>query len=433
MINISRIAYASLLSWKKDKDRKPLVLKGARQVGKTWLMEEFGKREYENYVLFSFDEDVELASIFERNKNPHRIVELLGLLGGQKIEPAKTLIIFDEIQECSAVLNSLKYFNEKANEYHVIAAGSLLGTLLAEPKSYPVGKVNLLNIYPLTFGEFLKALEPPLYQYYHEVKKGQVIEEIFHNRLIEMVNYYLIIGGLPECVSSWIQHKSPERINQIQKDLINLYEGDITKHNSKVNSGRILLVFRSIVSQLSKGNQKFIYSNISKGARGREYEEAIEWLVSAGIVNRIYNVSKPEHPLKAFEQLDYFKLYFFDTGLLKQMAGLDNQAILLEGNFQFKGVLAENFVLQQLLESSMSIPYFYAEKNAEIDFLIQLGRDVIPVEVKAGESKMATSFKNYIKKKQPACAIRISKRNYVRDGEITNLPLYLVNRLAELV
>ena len=248
-----------------------------------------------------------------------------------------------------------------------------------------------------------------------------------------MYNHYLIIGGLPECVSSWIQHKSPERISQIQKDLINLYDGDITKHNSKVNSGRILLVFRSIVSQLSKGNQKFIYSNIGKGARGREYEEAIEWLVSAGIVNRIHNVLKPEHPLKAFEQLDYFKLYFFDTGLLKQMAGLDNQAVLLEGNFQFKGVLAENFVLQQLLESSISTPYFYAVKNSEIDFLIQLGTDIVPIEVKAGEGKTATSFKNYIKNRHPASAIRILKRNYVTDGEITNLPLYLVNRLRELV
>lgn len=348
-------------------------------------MEEFGKREYESHVIFSFDEEVELASIFEKSKNPHRIVELLGLLRGQKIEPARTLIIFDEIQECSAALNSLKCFNEKANEYHIIAAGSLLGTLLAEPKSYPVGKVNLLTLYPLTFAEFLGALDPSLYQYYRQVKKEQEIEEIFHSRLIEVYNYYLIIGGLPECVSSWIQHKNPERINQIQKELIHLYEGDIAKHNNKVNSGRILLVFRSIVSQLSKGNQKFIYSNISKGARGREYEEAIEWLVSAGIVHRIYNVLKPEHPLKAFEQLDYFKLYFFDTGLLKQMAGLDNQAILFEGNFQFKGILAENFVLQQILESSIGTPHFYAKKNAEIDFLIQLETNVIPVEVKAGE------------------------------------------------
>ena len=396
-------------------------------------MEEFGKREYESHVIFSFDEEVELASIFEKSKNPHRIVELLGLLRGQKIEPARTLIIFDEIQECSAALNSLKCFNEKANEYHIIAAGSLLGTLLAEPKSYPVGKVNLLTLYPLTFAEFLGALDPSLYQYYRQVKKEQEIEEIFHSRLIEVYNYYLIIGGLPECVSSWIQHKNPERINQIQKELIHLYEGDIAKHNNKVNSGRILLVFRSIVSQLSKGNQKFIYSNISKGARGREYEEAIEWLVSAGIVHRIYNVLKPEHPLKAFEQLDYFKLYFFDTGLLKQMAGLDNQAILFEGNFQFKGILAENFVLQQILESSIGTPHFYAKKNAEIDFLIQLETNVIPVEVKAGESKMAASFKNYIKSRQPVRAIRISKRNYVKDGEITNLPLYMVNKLTELI
>ena len=433
MINIKRKAFESLVSWKEDVNRKPLVIKGARQVGKTWLMEEFGKREYENYVYFSFDEEEELSSIFQRNKNPHRIVELLGLLKGTKIHPNKTLIILDEIQECSAALNSLKYFNEKANEYHIITAGSLLGTLLARPKSYPVGKVNLLNLYPLTFGEFTEAIDSSLFQYYCKIQKGQAVEEIFHNRLLELYKYYLIIGGLPECISSWIQHKNPEMINQIQKELISLYENDIAKHNNRVNSGRILLIFRSIVSQLSKGNQKFIYSNIAKGARGREYEEAIEWLVSAGIVNRIHNVTKPEHPLKAFEQLDYFKLFFFDTGLLKQMAGLDNQAILLEGDFQFRGVLAENFVLQQLIESSISTPYFYATKNAEIDFLVEIGTDVIPVEVKAGEAKKAASFKNYIKNKQPAKAIRISKRGYVKDGEITNLPFYLTNRIKELI
>lgn len=220
-----------------------MVLKGARQVGKTWLMKEFGQSYYDNFVYFNFDEEDELKSIFETNKNPHRIIELLSMICGDKIEPEKTLIIFDEIQECAEALNTLKYFKEKANEYHVIAAGSLLGTLLAKPKSYPVGMVNLLDIHPLTFDEFLDATDPSLYTYYKSIEKGQQIENIFHNRLTEEYNNYLIIGGMPECVASWIKYKDPAKISQIQRELIEFYENDFSKHNGKVNSGRILLVF----------------------------------------------------------------------------------------------------------------------------------------------------------------------------------------------
>jgi len=428
-----RTALKKLISWKNDPLRKPLILKGARQVGKTWLMHEFGKNHYTDYVYYNFDEEDELKSIFETNKNPHRIVELLGMLGGRKIIPGETLIIFDEIQECPSALNTLKYFHEKANEYHVISAGSLLGTLLAQPKSFPVGQVNLLELYPMAFDEFLAAIDPPLYSFYKQIKKGQSIEEIFHNRLLEAYNYYLIIGGLPECVYSWVRQKDPQRIQQIQNELITIYENDFAKHNGKVNSGRILLVFRSIVSQLAKPNEKFIYGALKEGARAREFEEAIEWLVSAGMLNRVYNVSKPEHPLKAFDQLSNFKLFLFDTGLLKHMAGIDNAAVLLKSDYQFKGPLTENFVLQQLQGQFDVEPRFYASKNGEIDFIIQKGMDIVPVEVKAGEDKSAASFKAYIKHHQPQTAIRFSKRGYVTDGAITNLPLYLVGRAKELI
>ena len=257
-----RSALEKLTAWKNAADRKPLIVKGARQVGKTWLMREFGKNHYTSYVYFNFDEEDELKSIFEANKNPHRIVDLLGLLAGSKIIPVKTLIIFDEIQECPTALNALKYFKEKANEYHVIAAGSLLGTLLAKPKSFPVGQVNLLNLYPMTFDEFLAALDQPLYAYYKQIKKNQPIEEVFHNRLLDVYNYYLIVGGLPECVYSWKNHKDPQEIQKIQNELITIYENDFAKHNGKISSGRILLVFRSIVSQLAKPNEKFIYGCI---------------------------------------------------------------------------------------------------------------------------------------------------------------------------
>lgn len=430
---MKRNALESLIRWKSSEDRKPMVLKGARQVGKTWLMKEFGRSAYDSFVYFNFDEEEELKSIFEANKNPQRIVELLSLIAGEKILPEKTLIIFDEIQECPPALNTLKYFKEKANDYHVIAAGSLLGTLLATPKSYPVGMVNLLDIYPLTFDEFLDATDPILYTYYESIQKEQDIEEIFHNRLLDAYNNYLIIGGMPECVSSWVKYKDPAKIREIQRELIEVYENDFSKHNGKVNSGRILMVFRSIVSQLAKPNEKFIYGAVRQGARGRDFEEAIEWLVSAGMLNRVYNVGKMEHPLTAFDKLDQFKLFLFDTGLLKYMAGIDNSAILLKTDYQFKGPLTENYVLQQLRGQFEVEPRYYADKNSEIDFVLQYGTEIIPVEAKGGEDKSAPSFKRYIAQNQPKHALRFSRRGYRKDGAITNLPLYLARKTKELL
>lgn len=430
---MERFAIEKLIAWKDSADRKPMVLRGARQVGKTWLMQEFGRRCYRNTVYFNFDEEDALKSIFESNKNPARIIELLSMISGEKILPGETLILFDEVQECPEALNSLKYFCEKAGEYHIIAAGSLLGTLLAQPKSYPVGKVNLLEIAPLTFDEFLLANDEGLYRYYCSIQKEQSIEEIFHHRLMELYHYYLIIGGMPECVSSWLNHKDPEKVLQIQRELIEVYENDFSKHNGKVNSGRILMVFRSIVSQLAKENEKFVYGAVREGGRARDFEEAIEWLVSAGMLNRVCNVSKPEHPLPAFDKLDSFKLYLFDTGLLKCMAGIDNGAILLKFNYQFKGPLTENFVLQQLKSQFDVAPRYYSTRYGEIDFLLQSGQEIIPVEVKGGEDKSAPTFKKYIAEKSPDTAIRFSELGYMKNGAITNLPLYLASAARRLL
>ncbi len=430
---MKRNAIQDLIKWKSSEERKPLVLKGARQVGKTWLMKEFGQNYYKSYVYFNFDEEEELKSIFEVNKNPHRIIELLSMIAGEKILPEETLIIFDEVQECPEALNTLKYFKEKANNYHVIAAGSLLGTLLAKPKSYPVGMVNLLNIFPLTFDEFLDATEPALFSYYESIQKEQQIEEIFHSRMLEAYNNYLIIGGMPECVSSWVKYKDPVKISQIQRELIEVYENDFSKHNGKVNSGRILMVFRSIVAQLAKPNEKFMYGAVREGSRARDFEEAIEWLVSAGMLNRVYNVSKVEHPLSAFDKLDQFKLFVFDTGLLKHMAGIDNSAILLKTDYQFKGPLTENYVLQQLRGQFEIEPRYFSDKNGEIDFVLQYGTELIPIESKGGEDKSAPSFKKYITEHHPEHAIRLSKRSYRKDGYITNLPLYLARKMQELL
>ena len=272
-----------------------------------------------------------------------------------------------------------------------------------------------------------------MFSYYHEIEKEQPIEEIFHNRLLEAYNYYLIIGGMPECVASWVKYKDPNKVMQIQKELIEVYENDFSKHNGKVNSGRILMVFRSIVAQLAKPNEKFMYGAVREGGRARDFEEAIEWLVSAGMLNRVYNVSKIQHPLTAFDKLDCFKLFVFDTGLLKCMAGIDNSAILLKNDYQFKGPLTENYVLQQLRGQFDVEPRYYSDKNNEIDFIVQYGTEVIPIEAKGGEDKSAPSFKHYVTEHKPEYAIRYSKRGYRKDGYITNMSLYLARKTKELL
>ncbi len=430
---MKRNAWQQLMEWKASAHRKPLVIRGARQVGKTWLMKEFGRICYDNCVYCNFDEEDALASIFASNKDPQRIVELLSMISGERIVPERTLLIFDEVQECPDALNSLKYFYEQANEYHVMAAGSLLGTLLAQPKSYPVGMVNLLELGPLTFDEFLLATDEPLGRYYAAVEKGKSIEDVFHLRLLDAYHRYLIIGGMPECVASWAEQRDPQLVQRTQCELIEIYENDFSKHGGYVNSARILMVFRSIVSQLAKPNEKFMYGTVQQGARAREFEEAIEWLVSAGIFRRVYNVSKPEHPLRAFDRLDCFKLFVFDTGLLKTMAGIDNSAILLKTDFQFKGALTENYVLQQLQGQFETAPRYYADRNSEIDFLLQRGADIVPVEVKAGTDKSAPAFKAYIREREPVCAVRFSERPYREDDTIINIPLYLAPKARELI
>lgn len=280
---------------------------------------------------------------------------------------------------------------------------------------------------------FLRRRNPALYAYYENIQKDQPIEDIFHNRLLDAYNNYLIIGGMPECVTSWVNYKDPARVSQIQRELIEIYENDFSKHNGKVNSGRILMVFRSIVSQLAKSNEKFIYGAVRQGGRARDFEEAIEWLVSAGMLNRVYNVAKMEHPLSAFDKLDQFKLFLFDTGLLKHMAGIDNSAILLKNDYQFKGPLTENYLLQQLRGQFEVEPRYFSAKNSEIDFVLQKGMEIIPVEVKGGEDKSAPSFKWYVSEHHPEYALRFSKRGYRKDGEITNIPLYLARKTTDLL
>jgi predicted AAA+ superfamily ATPase len=424
-----------LVAWKGSSRRKPLILKGARQVGKTWLMKEFAKNSYEDSVYISFDKDEDIKKVFAETKNPKLIFERLALLLGKAILPERTLIILDEIQECPNALGSLKYFNEEANEYHIIAAGSLLGTYLSEPASYPVGKVSLLNIYPFSFEEYLAAADSGMYQYYSGVKSGKDYVSAFHSKMTEHYKKYLIIGGMPECVSSWVNNADSKEIDVIQNEIVSLYENDFTKHSGKVNSGRILQVFRSLVPQLSKSNnEKFMYAAIAKSARAKDFEDAIEWLVSSGIVYRILNISKPVYPLRAYEMMNYFKLFALDVGLLKNLANLTNKSVLLYESFSFKGPLVENYVLAQLLPLLNYTPNFFAyAQEREIDFILQHHEAIIPIEVKAGTNKSAVSFKNYIEKYKPEAAIRLSSNEYLVNGAITNIPLYFAGKIFELI
>ena len=431
-----------LKEWKNRKNRKPLLLKGVRQCGKTWLLKEAGKELFDSCIYFNLDREPDIAEVFSSTKNPASIIKKLELIARKPIIPGKTLLILDEIQESRAALNSLKYFKEEAPEYHIAAAGSLLGIFLSgiadesaskTELTVPVGAVDLLHLYPLSFPEFLNAVDKDLYEFCSKIEKGQHIERIFHEHLNEIYNLYLIIGGMPECVSSWIENKDFDEISRIQDALIEAYEYDFTKYKSKVNPEKILLVFRRIASQLAKPNEKFMYGALKKGARATEYEGAIEWLCSAGLVNRIYNITKPEYPLKAYEDLASFKLFLCDTGLLKHMAGLDNTPILTKTSFQFKGPLSENYVLQQLQEDFDGKISYYSTKNMEIDFIIQNGASIIPIEVKSEEDSSAPSFKRFIREQNPEEAIRFSKMGYLKNGAITNMPLYLAGRAKELI
>jgi predicted AAA+ superfamily ATPase len=403
-------------------------------VGKTWLMKELASKAYDDSVYISFDKDADAVRIFDETKDPKLILERLSLIRNKTILPGKTLIILDEIQECPNALGCLKYFNEEANEYHVITAGSLLGTFLAKPASYPVGKVNLLNVYPLSFEEYLAAADSGMYQYYNAIQSGRDYVAAFHERMTEHYKKYLIIGGMPECVQSWVTSAAPEEISAIQEEIISFYENDFTKHSGKVNSGRILQVFRSVVPQLAKeNNEKFMYAAIAKSARAKDFEDAIEWLVSSGIAYRILNISKPEYPLKAYEILNYFKLFLLDVGLIKRLAGLTNKSILLVDSFQFKGQLTESYVLQQLMPILDNAPNFYAfAQEREVDFILQHGESIVPLEVKSGGTKKAVSFKRYIEKHNPEIAVRFSTKEYLKNGAITNIPLYFVGKIFEL-
>ena len=432
---MERLILEELIKWKESKDRKPLILKGARQVGKTYILKQFGEKNYEGVAYFNFDHDEDLYNLFSNTKDPKRILEQMSFIYGKAIKPEKTLIIFDEIQECPNALNSLKYFNEEANEYHIACAGSLLGIRLSHT-SFPVGKVEFLNMYPMSFKEFLKAdNNNNLVEYINSINDIQIIPEIFANQLEEKLKAYFIIGGMPEAVYSWTNEKDMEKVNAIQDNILKAYESDFSKHTQNSEANKISLIWNGIPSQLAKENKKFLYQTIKKGARAREYESALNWLNDANLIYKVYNVSKTDFPLKAYHDLSCFKIYMNDVGLLRRMANLDSR-IVIEGNKlfeEFKGAFTENYVLNMLNLIYDTVPNYFTFDRNEIDFVIQNKNEIIPIEVKSGKITNNTSLTKYNEKFKANKSIRFSLNNLKQDGKILNIPLYLIENINKFI
>lgn len=427
-----RMAMNALLQWKEKTNRKPLIIMGARQVGKTWLMKEFGRTHYDKTAYISFYNNKRMEDVFQSDFDIKRIIMNLNIESGVTITPGDTLIILDEIQDSPKVLESLKYFCEEAPQYHVVAAGSLLGVAIHEGVSYPVGKVDLLDLYPLNFREFLYAVDEQSLAEALATKDYTLIDNFSDKYLFWLKNYYYV-GGMPAVVDEFRQNKDYAEVRQIQHDIIRQYEGDFGKHVDARTLPRIRLVWDSVPMQLAKENKKFFFGQIKKGARSSEYEIAIQWLVDCGLVYKVNRVNEPNMPLKAYKSMNAYKLFVLDVGLLGAMSDLEVESIL-EGNdifIEFKGALTEQYVLQQMISDTRYTPYYFGTEKAtfEQDFLIQKGKNIIPIEVKSSDNIRSQSLKAYCDKYKPDKAVRFSTLKYIDQGWMENIPLYAVCNL----
>lgn len=423
-------------AWKTRKSRKPLLLKGARQVGKTFLLRDFGKRAFESVAYFNFDEQPDLKQFFEQTKDVNRLLDNLSLVHGSSIKPETTLIIFDEIQECKPALNSLKYFCENAPQYAIAGAGSLLGITLNNQASFPVGKVEFMEAYPLTFLEFLEGADSQLAGYVRDLEYHQAIPDIFFSRLLEKFKQYYISGGMPEAARRLIESKTVEETQQVLSDILKSYELDFSKHVQTKDFSKIGLIWQSLASQLAKENKKFLYQAVKVGARAREYEDALRWLEQAGLVYKVFNCKKPHVPLSAYDDLSAFKIYLLDVGLLRRKSQLHPSAFKDGNRFftEFKGALTENFVLQSLVPQFEMIPrYWTSDGKAEVDFLIQFKNEIIPVEVKSDENVRSKSLTRYGKEFNPKLKIRYSLKNLDYREGLINIPLFLIDRTKDFL
>ena len=428
---MNRLAIQELITWKNAKIRKPLIIKGARQVGKTWLMKEFGKQEFRNVAYLNFESSNRLKEIFLSDFNIERIIAVIEIEVKQKIDPQNTLLIFDEIQEAERGLTALKYFYEQAPEYHIVAAGSLLGISTQKNNSFPVGKVDFMSMFPMSFMEFLGNIGERQLANQLQNKSWELIA-VFHEKLVEILRLYYFIGGMPEAVSNYIDYKNLDTVRSIQQKILAGYENDFAKHAPNEIVPRIRLVWNALISQLAKENKKFIYGQIKKGGRAKDFETAINWLVDAGLVLKVNRIEKPILPLNAYADFDAFKLFLLDIGLLNAIADLD-QIILLEKNnilIEFKGALTEQFVCQQLKIKKDLYYWTASNATAEVDFVLQSQNEIIPIEVKAEENLKSKSLKVYVEKYTPKTAIRTSMSKYRQEDWLTNVPLYGVSTIV---
>lgn len=428
-----RIAIEKLYRWKESKRRKPLIIEGARQVGKTWLMKEFGNKAYANTVYINFDSNSIMTELFASDLNTERLIMGIELYVGRKIDPNNTLLIFDEVQEVPRALSSLKYFYENAPQYHIVCAGSLLGIALHGGTSFPVGKVDFLHLYPLSFKEFLIATEGKQFARLLEQQDFSMITS-FKQKYIDALKQYYFVGGMPEAVESFAEEKDFNEVRNIQKRILTAYEQDFSKHAPIEIVPKIRMVWNSIPSQLAKENKKFLYGLVREGGRAKDFETAIMWLCDCGLVHKIGRINAAGIPLKAYEDLKAFKLFLVDVGLLGCMTGL-RQRTLLEGNdlfVEFKGALTEQYVCQQLKTiDDLGIYYYTNDRGScEVDFVIDNGEQIIPVEVKAEINLKAKSLKTYCEKFQPKIAVRTSMADYKKEDWLINLPLYAVEEIC---
>lgn len=437
---MERFILKKLVDWKNSQYRKPLILKGVRQVGKTWILKEFGKRHYENIAYFNFDENEEYKQFFNTTKDVNRILQNLMLVSGTKILPEKTLIIFDEIQDCPNVINSMKYFCENAPEYHIACAGSLLGIALSKPSSFPVGKVNFMQIDPMSFEEFLLANgDDNLLDFLNKWEHLEPIPDAFFNPLCEKLKMYYITGGMPEPVLMWTEAHDVAAMQEVQSNIIDAYERDFAKHPSISEFPKLSMIWKSVPSQLARENKKFIYNVVKEGARAREYENALQWLVDAKLIHKIYRCSAPRLPLSAYDDLSAFKIYLVDVGLLRRLSHLAPTAFG-EGNrlfTEFKGALTENFVLQSLATQFEVIPRYWSQNNPpfEVDFLIQRENDIFPVEVKSDTNTTSKSLKKFkeLFSDMIKLRIRLSLDNLKINDDVLNIPLFMVGQANRLI
>ena len=435
---MQRTAIKQLKEWKDTENHKPLIIEGARQVGKTWLMKEFGKKYYKQVVYLHFDNNPELCAVFENDYNTARLIEAFEILSGIKINPKNTLIIFDEVQECPRALTSLKYFNEEAPQYDIIAAGSLLGLIHHTGTGFPVGKVSFLNLYPMNFFEFALALGEERFIDLIKKKDFQMIKT-FSNEFEKLVKMYCYIGGMPEVVQDFINNRDYKKVREIQKTILASYENDFSKHVSANTVEKIRMLWKAIPSQLAKENKKFTYSAIKKGARAKEYELALLWLKDAGLIYQVNRIKKPDLPLIAYQDLEVFKLFLVDVGLLAALSDLDVKTILEKTQIfeEFKGALTEQYVYQQLKSINDDIPIYYwsnETSRSEVDFVVQIENNVVPVEVKAEKNLKAKSLNNFIRDYKSEKSVRTSLADYkLNDNRLYDIPLYAIGELESII